>query len=43
MTATGMAVYEMDFMIYNGAIGAEHQSFLDELIGSIEDSTEMEH
>ena len=43
MTATEMAVYEMDSMLADGATWAEYESFLDDLIGSIEDSTEMEH
>ena len=43
MTATEMAVYEMDSMLADGATWAEYESFLDDLIGSIEDSQEMEH
>ena len=43
MTATEMAVYEMDSMLADGASWAEYESFLDDLIGSIEDSQEMEH
>ena len=43
MTATEMVVYEMDTMLADGASWAEYESFLDDLIGSIEDSTEMEH
>ena len=42
MTATEMAVYEMDSMLADGASMAEYESFLDDLIGSIEDS-ETEH
>ena len=43
MTMTEMAVYEMDAMLADGASWAEYESFLDDLIGSIEDSPEMEH
>ena len=43
MTATEMAVYEMDSMLADGAPWADYEAFLDELIGSIEDSIETEH
>ena len=42
MTMTEMAVYEMDGMLADGASWADYESFLDELIGSIEDA-ETEH
>ena len=38
MTMTEMAVYEMDTMLADGASWAEYESFLDDLIGAIEDS-----
>ena len=43
MTATEMAVYEMDSMLADGASWAEYESFLDDLLGSIEDAQEVEH
>lgn len=43
MTVTEMAVYEMDSLLADGASWAEYESFLDDLIGSIEDAPEMEH
>ena len=43
MTMTEMAVYEMDSMLTDGASWAEYESFLDDLIGTIEDATESEH
>lgn len=43
MTAIEMAVYEIDSMLADGASWADYESFLDELIGSIEDAPEMEH
>lgn len=43
MTATEMAVYEMDSLLADGASWAEYESFLDDLIGSIEDARETEH
>ena len=42
MTMTEMAVYEMDSMLADGASWAEYEAFLDDLIGSVEDS-ETEH
>ena len=38
MTMTEMAVYEMDTMLADGASMEEYESFLDDLIGTIEDS-----
>jgi hypothetical protein len=43
MTATEMAVYEMDSLLADGASWAEYESFLDDLIGSIEDAQETEY
>lgn len=43
MTMAEMAVYEMDSLLADGASWAEYESFLDELIGSIEDAPEMDH
>lgn len=37
MTATEMAVYEMDSMLADGASMAEYEAFLDDLIGAIEE------
>ena len=42
MTMAEMAVYEMDTMLSNNASWEEYESFLDDLIGSIEDA-ETEH
>ena len=42
MTATEMAVYEIDAMLADGASWAAYESFLGDLIGTIEDSQEME-